>query len=86
MKNIVECYKHFFGYFNALETHSEQNAPEFVCPSPNVLDFNEKVLHWASVARGVKLPIFAWDINVKSCDMYQICITKTNRLFYTGEN
>ena len=22
MKNVVECYKHFFGYFNALETHS----------------------------------------------------------------
>ena len=21
MKNVVECYKHFFGYFNALETH-----------------------------------------------------------------
>ena len=24
-------------------------APEFICPSPNVLDFNEKRLHWASV-------------------------------------
>ena len=23
MKNVVECYKHFFGYFNALETNSE---------------------------------------------------------------
>ena len=21
MKNVVECYKHFFGYFNALETN-----------------------------------------------------------------
>ena len=21
MKNVVECYKHFYGYFNALETH-----------------------------------------------------------------
>ena len=21
MKNIVKCYKHFFGYFNALKTH-----------------------------------------------------------------
>ena len=21
MKNVVECYKHFFGYSNALETH-----------------------------------------------------------------
>ena len=24
MKNVVKCYKHFFGYFNALETHSVQ--------------------------------------------------------------
>ena len=24
MKNIVECYKHFFGYFNALETNGEE--------------------------------------------------------------
>ena len=46
-------------------------SAQFVCPSPKVLEFNEKVLHWASVARGVKLPIFAWDIYVKSCDMYQ---------------
>ena len=23
MKNVVKCYKHFFGYFNALKTHSE---------------------------------------------------------------
>ena len=23
MKNIVKCYKHFFGYFNALKTHSD---------------------------------------------------------------
>ena len=22
MKIVVKCYKHFFGYFNALETHS----------------------------------------------------------------
>ena len=25
------------------------NAPEFVCPNPKVLDFNEKRFHWASV-------------------------------------
>jgi hypothetical protein len=24
MKNIVECYKEFFGYFNALETNGVQ--------------------------------------------------------------
>ena len=27
------------------------NAPEFICPSPKVLDFNEKRLRWASVVR-----------------------------------
>ena len=27
------------------------NAPEFVCQSPQVLDFNEKRLQWASVVR-----------------------------------
>ena len=27
------------------------NAPEFICPSPKVQDFNEKMLHWASVLR-----------------------------------
>jgi hypothetical protein len=25
------------------------NAPKFICPSPKVLDFNEKGLHWGSV-------------------------------------
>ena len=25
MKNIVKCWKDFFGYFNALEVHSEQS-------------------------------------------------------------
>jgi hypothetical protein len=23
MKNVVECYKEFFGYFNALETNGD---------------------------------------------------------------
>jgi hypothetical protein len=27
------------------------NAPEFICPSPKVLDFNEKRLHWVSIVR-----------------------------------
>ena len=27
------------------------NAPIFICPSPKVWDFNEKMLHWASVVR-----------------------------------
>ena len=24
LKNVVECYKEFFAYFNALETHREK--------------------------------------------------------------
>ena len=24
MKNVVECYKEFYGYFNALETNGEK--------------------------------------------------------------
>ena len=27
MKNVVKCYKDFFGYFNALKTRSELIAP-----------------------------------------------------------
>ena len=27
------------------------NAPKFICPSPNVWDFDEKRLHWAFVVR-----------------------------------
>ena len=26
MKNVVRCYKHFFGYFNALETNGALQA------------------------------------------------------------
>ena len=29
-------------------------SAQFVCPSPKVLDFNEKRLHWASVVRDAK--------------------------------
>ena len=33
-------------------------SDQFVCPSPNVLDFNEKSLHWASVVRGSNRMLF----------------------------
>ena len=33
-------------------------SAQFVCPSPKVLDFNEKSLHWASVVRAQDY----WDI------------------------
>ena len=26
MKNVVKCYKHFFGNFNALKTHGEAGS------------------------------------------------------------
>ena len=32
-------------------------SAQFICPSPKILDFNEKRLHWASIVRGsVDLP------------------------------
>ena len=30
------------------------SSAQFVCPSPKVLDFNEKRLHWASVGRAIR--------------------------------
>ena len=30
---------------------SQNLSAQFVCPSPKVWDFNEKMLHWASVVR-----------------------------------
>ena len=35
---------------------SQKLSAQFVCPSPKVLDFNEKRLHWASVVRASKHP------------------------------
>ena len=29
----------------------QNSSAQFVCPSPQVLDFNEKRLHWESVVR-----------------------------------
>ena len=29
------------------------NAPQFICSSPKVLDFNEKRIHWTSVVHGL---------------------------------
>ena len=29
-----------------------QIPQKFICPRPEILDFNEKRLHWASVVRG----------------------------------
>ena len=29
MKNVAKSFKHFFGYFNTLETHSDQVADRF---------------------------------------------------------
>jgi hypothetical protein len=34
-------------------TQMPQNlSAQFVCPSPKVLDFNEKIFYWKSVVRG----------------------------------
>ena len=43
-------------------------SAQFVCPSPKIMDFNEKRLHWASVVRVSKYPAkfqeaFVFDVN-----------------------
>ena len=47
------------------------NAPEFisqfVCPSPKVLDFNEKRLHWASVVRDFYAPYIFMNVQLVGC-------------------
>jgi hypothetical protein len=35
-------------------------SAQFVCPSPKVLNFNEKRLHWASVVRDFADPLKTW--------------------------
>ena len=38
MKNVVKCYKHFFGYFNALKTHGGTLFVEVI----NAVNLNRK--------------------------------------------
>ena len=38
------------------------NDPKFICPSPKVLDFNDKRLHWAFV-------VSDWSDNKNSADI-----------------
>ena len=38
-------------------TQNTPNHLKFICPSPNVWDFNEKRLHWASVVGDCKCGI-----------------------------
>ena len=33
---------------------SQNLSAQFVCPSPKVLDFNEKRFHWASIVGDIK--------------------------------
>ena len=38
----------------------------FVCPSPKVLDFNEKRLHWASIVRDLEVVFIKRKVLVKA--------------------
>jgi hypothetical protein len=42
-------------------------SAQFVCPSPKVLDFNEKRLHWAYVVRAQKETILLLVANSNLC-------------------
>ena len=54
-------------------------SAQFVCPSPKVLDFNEKRLHWASVVRAN--PVQRAALLDKS-EIY--ILTTNNSPFYNG--
>ena len=74
-------------------------SAQFVCPSPKVLDFNEKRLHWASVVRGKDLDnldnilLYALRIfkalwragitEVVSESVYHVIVLKTRSLWVT---
>jgi hypothetical protein len=50
-RTSVHCTK-MGANISVKKTQMPQNlSAQFVCPSPKVLDFNEKRLHWASVVR-----------------------------------
>ena len=51
-------------------------SAQFVCPSPKVLDFNEKRLHWASVVRDPDLQILGAYLIFK----YQYCYHKNENV------
>ena len=43
MKNIVKCYKHFFGYFNALETNGvEGRGITWATPCNNIQECDDR--------------------------------------------
>ena len=42
MKNVVECYKEFFGYFNALETNGDFR-PKKISTSTNNLKVKSRL-------------------------------------------
>ena len=61
---IMDCTK--------MDAENTPNTPEFVCPNPKVLDFNEKRLHWASVVRDInsfvnKFLLLQWVNSKSSC-------------------
>ena len=56
---------------------------QFVCPSPKVLDFNEKRLHWTFVVRGS-----TFGSAFGSCELSQSLFTlkKCNMQWYNGNS
>jgi hypothetical protein len=44
MKNVVKAFKHFFGYFNTLETHSDCHK-----------DMNNDISRWVYFVTGLNL-------------------------------
>ena len=54
-------------------TKSTTNDPEFICPSPKVLGFNEKWVHCASVVPGITWGIEEKGPGLKTPSHYLTC-------------
>ena len=53
MKNVVKCYKDFFGYFNALKTHCDYRSG-----SDCILEFCERCAYISVVQKFVRQEIY----------------------------
>ena len=58
------------------------NAPEFICPSSKVWDFNEERFHWAFVVRGHNIQYFQhWPSEKYSSFCEYLCTFKVGTYY-----
>ena len=66
MKNIVKCYKHFFGYFNALKTHGVGTLVEYVFWKLTPWDLSPKSNCWFLKSGKITIDACSQTINLCS--------------------